>query len=147
MSGSDISEHGPDVKKQKRLPHRGKLDPVMDDFLGSLRPATTESLMDFNSWEKKRGRPGVVALYIPQFQTYLKELRGMTDIKDLDAKINEIDTSLATRHAHFEQYIVDGRADSENVELLAKAGLEHVIWGIKEARKLLPGRFSHRMSC
>ena len=145
-SGSDIGEHGPEVKKQKTLPHRGKIRTVVGDFLDLLSPAAPKSLKKFNSWEWKQDRYGVVALDIGLLKIYLK-LLGMTDTEALVAKINEIDTSLAEAQAHFEEYIVDEGAKSEEVQMLVKAALRDAIWSIKEARKQLPGRFSHWMSC
>ena len=146
-SGSDIGEHGPDVKKQKTLPLGDKMEAVMGDFLDLLSPATTESLMKFNSWEEKRGRYGVVALDIPLLEMELKELLGTGNIKALDAKINEIDTSLAKVKAHFEEYVVDEGAKSEKVGRLVERTLGDVINRINKARARLPGRFSYWMNC
>ena len=146
-SESDIGEYGPKVKKQKILPHRGKIWTVVGDFLDLLSPAAPKSLKKFNSWEEKQDRDGVVPLDIRLLKIYLEELPGMKSTEALVAKINEIDTSLATQQAHFERYIADNGRKSEDAEILARATLGAVISRIKEARELLPGKSSHWMSC
>ena len=146
-SGSDTGEYGPEVKKQRTLLHRGKLEAVVEDFLDLLSPVATESLKKFNSLEEKDGRRGVVALDIPLLEIYLKELRGMTDTKALVAKINEIDTELAQGKVHFEEYVVDEGAKNEKVGRLVERTLRAVISRIEKARGQLPGRCSHWMGC
>ena len=88
----------------------------MDDFLDLLSPAAPKPLKKFNSWEEKQDRWGVVPLDIRLLEIYLEELPGMTDTEALDAEINQIDTSLAIRQAHFERYTVDEGGKSEDVE-------------------------------
>jgi len=40
----DMSEGDRELKKQKTLPHRGKIQTVMEGFLVLLSPATSEAL-------------------------------------------------------------------------------------------------------
>jgi hypothetical protein len=72
-SVSDMSEYGPEVKKQKRLPHRGKIQMVMDDFVDLLSPAAPEPLKEFNTVERAEGRRGATPLDSFRLQTELQQ--------------------------------------------------------------------------
>ena len=71
---TDTSGNGREVKKQKTLPRRGKVEAAMEEFLDLLRPATDKSLSKFNSKEEQQGRVGIVPIDIVQVEGELNEL-------------------------------------------------------------------------
>jgi len=117
--------------QNKGLPHRGKLEAVIEDFLDLLSPATNKPLSDFNSQERRRGRFGVISIDIIRMEGEFHRLLAGSDINTLDAKFNDIDKYLAATQAEYEDYVVGAVAmDQKHKERT----LDTITRRFKEAR-------------
>ena len=131
---------GPEVKKQKTLPHRGKAEAAKQTILDWLSPATQGPLSDFNSLERKEGRRGVFPIDTAQLQSEFDDLLAGKDIDTLDAKLSDIDTLLADAQAEYEEYTEKTAATGEK---LIERTTKNLVWRIKKARNDLPSMYSH----
>jgi hypothetical protein len=146
-SVSDMSEYGPEVKKQKRLPHRGKIRTVMDDFVDLLSPAAPESLKEFNTVERAEGRRGATPLDFFRLWTEFNRLLRITNIETLDAKLSNIDLYLAKYQTVYDLYIHNAAVKGKAVHSVVELTLGNVIWRINEAREQLSSMLPHWMCC
>ena len=134
-SDKDTDKDVREAKKRKTLPHRGKIQEVIQQFLDMLSPATSESLARFNEREIDKNRDGVVPIDIDLLEMDLGKLLGVTDTKSLDVKLNEISSSLDVAQDHYDEYMVDAAA--KNVTMV----LRNLIQRIEVAKEQLPGIF------
>ncbi|PVF94209.1 hypothetical protein CPB86DRAFT_800666 [Serendipita vermifera] len=118
LSDKDMDKGDWQVKRQKVVPHRSKLETTIEDILDLLGPATSNSLTDFNEWEKKEERRGVAPIDILMLE---KDLGGLKDAKIYD------------------KYSANTVAKSDEVQGgYVEATLYDIIRRIKVARNQLP---------
>jgi len=141
-SGSDTSGNDQEGKRKKKVPHQSKIDDVFQELLNMLAPATSESLKDFNDWEREEGRRGVVPLHIYWLERKLPQLRT-TAAEGIDTKLDDINSFLEEAQVAYEDYIGDPGTGNQIVRRHVKASLGSVVRCIKEAKEMLPGLFSH----
>ena len=139
----DTNEDDQGVKRRKT----GHIQSVMEDFIELLNPATSGSLADFNTWEERENRWGVVGLNAMVLEARLTELAATTDTEAMDAKLNEIDTSLALKGNVFSNYINRARDKGDVVYSTVAGTLDELIKRIELARKQLPGMPSYWVNC
>jgi hypothetical protein len=136
---TDGSERG--AKRQKILPHLGKVDKVMADFLDFLSPATSISLAQFNEGERAEKRRGVTPINISTLEMDLQELRTINEIEVMEAKLSDIDLYFKDLEAQYNKYIADATAKGDNVTVLVRPALRPAVSVIQKAREQLPGMF------
>jgi hypothetical protein len=134
----DTDTYDREAKKRRTLPHRGKIKEVIEHFLDMLSPATSESLARFNEREINNNRDGVLPINIVRLEIKLEELLNVTNIESLDAELDEISSYLDDIQVEYDDYIVDAVAKGVTT---VKRPLGEVVWGIREAKKQLPGMF------
>ena len=135
-TNEDTNEDDQRVKRRKTHPHRGRLIEV---FKETLEDVTSKSLAEFNAWERKDKRRGVVGLNYMVLESDLEELVATMDAKAMDAKLNEIGTSLEMTQVAFRHYIDREKGKNEVAHTHAFVNLNPLIKRIELARRQLPG--------
>ena len=133
----DTNEDDQRVKRRKTHPHRGQIMGLIEVLKETLDDVTSKSLAEFNAWERKDKRRGVFGLDVMVLESDLEELVATMDAKAMEDKLNEIDTSLATKQDAFRSYI--NRAEEGDVRTWVLDGLDPLIKRIELARMQLPG--------
>ena len=148
LSPEDTGEEDRGVKKRKTHKHRGHIKSVLEGFKETLSPATSESLADFNIWEKRDNRRGVVGLNVKVLERRLEKLVSTMDPKALDANINDLDISLARKQDVFRDYINEVLQKGDDVVYRrVSETLDDLVEQIEAAREQLPGMPSYWMNC
>ena len=142
----DTYVDGQETKKRKTHPHRGQIKGVLEEFKELLNPVTSESLIDFNKWEKAEDRRGVVGLDAKMLSALLEELLVAMDNEAIDAKLKEIDDWLAIKGWTFTNYIDGAREKSVAVYHIVVSALQELVQRIEQARRRLPGMPSYWMN-
>jgi hypothetical protein len=147
LSDEHTDNSGRDSKRQKTLPHRGKIEAFLDEFLDFLSPAAPKSLSKFNKREEAEERWGVTAIDIDRMKMHFEELQDIQEIEALDAKLEEINSYLAGFQTTYTDYISDVVEKGDKVYVRVKVTLDDVVWRIQKARERLTGIFSYWINC
>jgi hypothetical protein len=143
LSDEDTNKNEWGAKKQKTVPHLGKLNDVIADFLDLLSPASPDSLVHFNKRERAGNRGGVDSIDTSDLERELKLLRAMKDEATLDAKLSEIELYLKHLQKQYQDYINAATAEGDSVAALVIPTLSRLISRIQKAREDIPGMFSY----
>jgi hypothetical protein len=139
LSDDDIDEDDRVVKKQKPLPLSHQVKLMIEDILNLLTPTTSQSLADFNSWERAQKQRGVTPIDTDLLQMEL----GALQAKNVDAKLKAIDSDLEQTQVVYSSYIADAATRGDGVP---GTTLNPAIRRIQMAREKLPGMRSYWMN-